>query len=149
MWLSNNQRTFRKTILVFSTVFILFLITHYSIAQIRRVDSIPIAVEFIILFTFIVWFFYLTFKENVEIFLSENANFWIIAGILLYLGTTFFFNILANTLSDESFKQFYEYSFLGDILKNILIAIGIYIMSRPNSNRSNKSISKVPYLDMN
>jgi hypothetical protein len=143
-----NSEKLKKIILVFSIVFVIFLLVFYSISTIKRVDSIPIGVETILLFTYILFFFQQYFK-NMYSNIYENASFWFIVGILIYLGITFFFNILANNLERDFVTKYFFYSYLGDIMKNMLFAIAIFQYSKqhPDSDRNGNS-SKVPYLDM-
>ena len=68
--------------------------------------------------------------------------FWISIGIFFYLAGSFFFNILANHMSKEELKQYWYYSFLFDIIKNGLIAVGLSVHRQKNRTES------IPYLDM-
>jgi hypothetical protein len=48
-------------------------------------------------------------------------------GIFFYLAGSFFFNILANHLSSAELDQYWSYSYLFDVIKNILITVGLLI----------------------
>ncbi len=133
---------------MFSGVFTIFLIIFYSNVSISRLDSIPIGVETIFLITYIIYFLYLYFKDVNNEYIYNNASFWLVIGVFIYLGFTFFFNILANNLDVTHFKNYYYYSFLGDILKNIFFAIAIVLFSRSNNNSRKIKSRNVPYLDM-
>jgi hypothetical protein len=116
--------------------------------KIGRIDSVPIGIETILLITFIIYFFYLYFKNLSAGYIYENAYFWLVTGILIYLGFTFFFNILANSLNQEHFNKYFYYSYFGDIIKNILFAVAVIFFARKNQNNQGKESLNVPYLDM-
>ena len=138
----------RITMIVLSVIFVAFLIVFYSLASIHRIDSIPIGVETILLFIYILFFFHQYFK-NMNSDLYESASFWFVIGILIYLAVTFFFNILANMMEPDYFNKYFFYSYSGDIFKNILFSIAIFQYSRERHSSDLKGNSaKVPYLDM-
>jgi len=143
-----ENKTLKKYILFFSICFELFLVFYYMFSSFKRIDSVPIGIESILLFIYILFFFAQYFK-SLHNDIYENFSFWFVIGILAYLGITFFFNILANSLERESFAKYFFYSYLGDIIKNILFAIGIYHYSKSRhlSNSKLKS-SHIPNLDM-
>lgn len=148
MWQSNSNKKFRRLILFTSCFFTLFLIIFYSAAKIKRIDSIPIGIETIFLMIFIVYFFSLAFKNISEESIYYNPSFWLVTGILIYLGFTFFFNILANSFNLEDFKKYFYYSYFGDIIKNILFAVTIVFIARAKSKKNSEHSLSVPYLDM-
>lgn len=100
------------------------------------------------MFVYIFIFFYQYFKNsNVPIF--TNYSFWVVTGILIYLGSTFFFNILADEIAPEQIESIWDLTFFGDIIKNILIAVAIIIYVKyPPRETPNQKSSSVPYLDM-
>jgi len=111
----------------------------------KRLDTVPIGVETIIVFVFVFLFFYDQFKNIKEKPLHTNHYFWIAIGILLYLGGSFFFNLLANHMDPKQLSIYWDFSYLADILKNIffgiaLITYGIHYKAATNKN--------IPYLDM-
>ena len=78
----------------------------------------------------------------------SNPNFYLVVGILIYLGATFFFNILANNVSKEQSDRYWHFTYIPEIIKNILFMLAVLIHSRfPSGNQPKKSES-VPYLDM-
>lgn len=146
-----TSKKFKYLIIILSALFILFLIIYYSTATIKRIDSIPIGIESILLFIYIFYYFYSSMtKIDHSISLYERSSFWFIVGIFIYLGITFFFNILGNTMEDDLINSYYHFSYLGDILKNILFSIAVFLLPKnqeSNSVRQTQS-NKVPYLDM-
>lgn len=143
-----QDKKFRKILLILSSLFTLFLIFYYSAENYKRIDSIPIGLESLLLITFIIYFFYLYFKKINNESLYSNYSFWLVTGILLYIGFTFFFNILANSLDHENFKKYFYYSYFGDILKNIFFSIAIIFYSKNNQKNKAENSASIPFLDM-
>lgn len=144
-----QDRRFRILMLILSIAFIAFQILHYYTSKLKIIDSIPIGIETILIFIYIFFFFYEQFKYPSSAYLSQNYIFWIIIGILFYLGSSFFFYILADYVS-EQIIQYWDLTYIGDIVKNILFLCGLY-MYKPsnNGNYSNRKKSpKLPFLDM-
>lgn len=111
-------------------------------------DSIPIGIESVLLFIFIIFFFIQYFKDMYSSLLG-NSFFWFITGILIYLSITFFFNILVNNLETELFDQYFFYSYLGDILKNIIFSFALYNYLRQMKIAESKfKKSHIPFLDI-
>jgi hypothetical protein len=113
-----------------------------------RLDSVPIGIESILLMTYIVFYFFNEFKTITTENVYDRPTFWLAIGVFIYIGVTFFFNILANSLIKEDFSKYYYYSYFGDIFKNLFFAIGIIFFSKTGTNERKKTINKVPYLDM-
>lgn len=138
------EKRFQNIYYFSSGVFTIFLILVYSLFQIKRLDSIPIGIESIVLMTFIIYFFYFQLKNVTNRSIYEFFSFWIVLGVMIYIGFTFFFNILANSLSPEFFFKYYYYTYLGDILKNILFSLAIFFASKNNL----PNVATIPKLDL-
>ncbi len=145
--LSISEKKFRPVYTVLSVLFSIFLIVFFFAVNIKRLDSIPIGIESIVLMIFIVFYFYFQLKNVSNQTLYDNFSFWLVLGILIYIGFTFFFNILANSLNPDHFSKYYFYSFFGDILKNIIFLIGIIFLAK-NSVNEKKNNPSIPYLDV-
>jgi hypothetical protein len=104
-------------------------------------DSIPVGVETILIFLYIFYFLYQEFKKENQL-LIKNSMFWISMGIFFYLAGSFFFNILANHMSKAEIDEYWYYTYLFDIVKNILIAIGLFVYKQKNRTEP------LPFLDM-
>ena len=113
----------------------------------RRLDTVPIGIETIIIFLLVFMFFYEQFKNVKEKSLHANYFFWIAIGIMIYLGGTFFFNILANHMNKEDLLVYWTFSYFADILKNLFFTIAIITFGRYFIAHNKKKID-VPYLDM-
>lgn len=138
------ENRFKKIYYIVSASFTIFLIIIYSFFKIARLDSIPIGIESIVLMSFVIYFFYYQLKNVTTKSIYEFSSFWIVLGIMIYIGFTFFFNILANSLSPQFFFKYYYYTYLGDILKNVLFSLAIFFASK----NKQLNISSIPKLDM-
>ncbi len=111
-------------------------------------DSYEIALESLIIISFIIHFFYLRFKQVDEQYLYQNPFFWFMTGMLVYLGFTFFFNILVNHVENEVIKNYYHFSYIGDIVKNCLFAVGLMLLPRANNTVDRTHSFNAPKLDL-
>ena len=145
---SIQTRTLKKIILFLVGGFGTFQISVFFInAKIYRLDSISIGIETILLFVFIFLFFYDYSKNNKTGYIYHQPVFWLSVGILLYLGGSFFFNILANYMSADEINSYWHYTYFAETLKNLLFAVAMLMTSRhPKINSINKT--QVPFLDM-
>lgn len=139
-------RKLRITIILLSILFFIFQILYFFNAPFYKIDTIPIGIETILLFVYILFFFYNYFKEIDNRYIYNEPCFWVAVGILLYLGGSFFFNILANHLSIEEMVNYWYVTYIAEVLKNLLFAIAMIIYARqPKETTPEKSI---PYLDL-
>lgn len=142
--LSIPEKRFQYIYYITSSAFTIFLVLIYSFFKIERLDSIPIGIESIVLMTFMIYFFYFQLKNVTNRSIYEFTSFWIVLGIMIYIGFTFFFNILANNVSPEFLNKYYYYTYLGDIFKNILFSIALFFASKNHL----PNIASIPKLDM-
>ncbi len=141
----------RKVIISLSFCFLVFQIFFYlKNSRYLKLDSVPIAIETFLIFVFIIFYFRQFFKNNVSNNVYEYPSFWIIVGILVYLGSGFFFNLLVNHVTEDQFKRFWHYTYIPDIIKNLLFTM---VISGYPTLKNEKVISKpispdIPNLDM-
>ena len=143
-WLNIKHAKFRKVMLVFSFLFVCFQIFYFVSADTQRVDSIPVGIETILILIYAFVYFQQYFNENRTTYIHNDPNFWIVVGILIYLGSSFFFNILANQIS----KDYWHFTFVPDIIKNVLFFVSVVKYKAPMKANGKIDASKVPYLDM-
>ena len=86
------------------------------------------------------------FKAESSPQIFKQYHFWVIIGIMIYLSGTFFFNILANEIDKPQLVEYWHFSYLGDILKNLLFTLAIYIYAKSFHKKSEK-IKTLPNLD--
>jgi len=147
-WLVIKSRIVRIIIVILSVAFSIFQIVYFLMAKFKRIDSIPIGIESILVLIYIFYFFYELLREPKGRHLWENYSFWFAIGILIYLSGSFFMNILANVMDRQEIDSYWFFTYIADIIKNLFLVIGLIVMSRqtPNQERVKKNL---PYLDMN
>ncbi len=148
LYFSIENKKFRRLNIYLSVIYLIFLVTYYLTTHIKRLDTIPIGVETILIFIFIFYYFFQYFKNVNDSTGYNNPLFWIIVGILVYLGSTFFFNILADSVNREQIHNYWYFTYIGDILKNILLSIGVILYAFKPPKPSSSSQSSIPYLDI-
>jgi membrane-associated HD superfamily phosphohydrolase len=146
-YLQLENKKFRRLIVILSVFFIAFQIIYVLAFEKGRLDSIPIGIESILMFVYISLFFLEYLKKPSTEYIYNNYLFWISAGLLFYLGGSFFINILANSFSNEEFNKYWFLSYIADTIKTLLFAVAfISIVRKPK--QSSKSDLKIPHLDM-
>jgi hypothetical protein len=144
---SLKQRTSKVFLVIASICFLLFLIFYFILGPFKRVDSVPIAIETILILSYIVFYFYeqLTIPKNQYLF--HNYFFWIILGVILYLSGSLFIYMLANSFPYEELMKYWVFTYIVEILKNILFGISVIIYLQQTKNV--RTIEKnIPNLDM-
>jgi hypothetical protein len=111
------------------------------------VDSLPIGVETILLFSYIIFYFYEQFKQPNPDYVYRNPTFWIFFGILIYLGGSFFFNILADYMNKKTVVKLWSLTFIGDIVKNLLFLYALFLIKNHSKSQLHQKKS-IPHLDM-
>lgn len=124
-------------------MFTIFQIIYYFLGKETKLDDIPVGIETILIFIYIFFFFYHHFN-TVDQYIYQNYCFWILLGILLYLGGSFFFNLLSNYLD----RKYWYITYIIETVKNILFFVGliVFVINSDKANLDKKP--NVPYLDM-
>jgi hypothetical protein len=146
-FLNVKNPSFRRFIIITSLAFYAFQVTHYYLTSSDdRIDSIPIGIESILIFIYIFLFFLEHLNNSKQRYLYTHHGFWISVALLVYLGGTFFINILGNTLTREEFIKYWYLNYIADTIKTLLFGVSIIVLSK------RKDISQkpptVPYLDI-
>jgi hypothetical protein len=100
--------------------------------------------ETILLFIYIIFYFYDYFKNPKAQVVYNHYCFWISIGILIYLGSSFFFNILANHMTDSEMQELYYLTYISEFIKNLVLVASIIVYHRQPKPKKSTSI---PYLD--
>jgi hypothetical protein len=148
LWSNIKNRKFKNFILALSFSFFLFQIVYFFAAPRKLLDSAPIGVETILILVYIFYFFYEQLKINTTTTIYNHPTFWIATGILIYLSGTFFFYILVNHLPAHEIQPYWFITYIFDIVKNIMMAIGMIIFISKAKSQAH-SPKKIPYLDLN
>jgi hypothetical protein len=138
-------RILKKIMFFLSIGFVIFQFV-FGLTE-TRLDSVSIGIETILLFIYIIFFFY-DHSSNVKAgYIYNHPVFWLSVGILLYLGVSFFFNILVNYMTEDEFNEYWRYTSFTEIVKNLFFALAILKISHHHKLNPIKS-SHVPYLDI-
>ena len=141
-----NKRN-KAILAIFSILFIAIQIVHYLTVKRVRLDSIPIAVETIFIFFFILIYFHELLKSSIPV-LSKNYFLWIAIGILIYLGGSFFIYILANNVDYKELDQFWFITYIVELIKNALFVVAMILFAKNQSDKQQTSSHKpLPNLD--
>ena len=147
-WLNTKNKVFKSLIIIASALFFVFQIIFVINTPKKRLDSIPIGIETILLFVFVFYFFYEFSKQVKDTFIYNHYTFWFAVGILIYLGGSFFFYILINELSENQIESFGNITYVAEIIKNLLFALSIYMYKKHPTNKIHTHPKKIPNLDM-
>ncbi len=147
-WYNIRNKVVKTVIIVASILFIVFQITFVIYTTHRRLDSIPIGVETILLFVYIFYFFYEFPKQIKDTFIYNHYTFWIAVGVMIYLGGSFFFYILINNLEHNEVEKFGNMTYLAEIIKNLLFVFSIVMYKKFPVNKINNHPKNIPHLDM-
>ena len=147
-WFNAKNKLFKAFIIIASALFFVFQIIFAIYTPKRRLDSIPIGIETILLFVFVFYFFYEFSKQVKDTFIYNHYTFWFAVGILIYLGGSFFFYILINELDTNQVENFGNFTYIAEIIKNILFAFSIFMFKKHPVNKTHNPSKNIPNLDM-
>jgi uncharacterized membrane protein YozB (DUF420 family) len=143
------NKNFRKFILIASTLFISFLIIYYSSANFKRLDSLPIGIESILILIFASYFFYEQISNPQILFIYNDYRFWIITGIMIYISGSFFIYIFANQIPNNELDLYWSFTYIFLGIMNILFSVGIIVLGlKPKQKHHTKPKANHHYLDI-
>jgi hypothetical protein len=147
-WNYIKTHAFKAFMVIASFLFFAFQIFFVTTATFKRLDSIPVGIETILLFIYIFYFFYEFSKQIKDTFIYNHYTFWIAVGIMIYLGGSFFFYILINSLNQSEVDKFGIMTFVAEIIKNLLFAFSIFMYKKFPVNKIHNHSKNIPNLDM-
>jgi len=147
-WINLRNKNFKKIIIISSIAFFVFQFAYAVTAKVQRLDSVPIGIETILILIYIFFFFYEFSKNMNSLYIYNHYCFWIAVGVLIYLGGSFFFYLSINQLSKDEMETFGNFTYLAEIIKNILFALSLFMYGRQSFEKQEKKSSSVPFLDM-
>jgi hypothetical protein len=143
---SIRNHFFRKLIKTFSLFFSVFVICYYTFGRVQHIDSIPIGIETILILIYSFYYFYERINDITNSTLIYNQHtFWIVVGIMIYLGGSFFIYIFANRVEVEILEQYWFLTYLFYILKSILFFIAFIFYHKQFKNSRPPKLR--PYLN--
>jgi hypothetical protein len=147
-WINFRKDKFRRLLLVASVLFFGFQLFYVLTTKVKGLDSVPIGIETILILIYVIYFFYSFSKRLSDFYIYNHYVFWFAAGILIYLGGSFFFFILFEQLSLDQKNDFGNLTYLAEIIKNLLFALALFVYTRYPFENQKKNSNSVPYLDM-
>ena len=141
-----ESKKVKTALKITSAFFLIFLIIYFNAVPLKRLDAIPIGVETILLYIFMIPYLKSQFKVESSNLLFRQFHFWIVVGIMFYLAGTFFFNIVGNELNKEEKRLYWHYSYLADIIKNLFFTIAIMLYASKSLKKS-EPVKRLPDLD--
>ena len=139
LFLHIKNKKFKRTLLVVSGVFLFFLTIYDLTVKFRRIDSIPIGIEAILLILFSCYYLYEELLDSTTLFIYLKPTFWIVFGIILYLAGNFFIYIYAESLSRVEGEKYWYITNIFSIIKNIFFCIAILLHTKPPRHTVNYS----------
>jgi hypothetical protein len=117
----------RKALIMCSIAFYLFWIIYRIYGTYKVLDSIPIGVETIIILIFTFWYFFEQMDNVEEGFIYYKPNFWVVAGVMIYLAGSFFCYILANQVDSKTRNVYWMFTNMFATIKCTFFLVGILI----------------------
>jgi hypothetical protein len=148
LFINIKSKKIKSSIILVSFLFIVFLLFFNLYNEDKRIDSIAIGAETLILLIISIYFFYEQFKNPFSIYLYNYYCFWFTAGILIYLCGSFFFNIYAEHMTTHEKEQTWFFTYIFEIIKNILFSIALIFYFRQSSVKKLSKKEDIPYLDI-
>ena len=140
-----NRKT-RLFGLYISISFVVFLYLFNFVVKFRKFDSISIAGETLVLLIFAICFFYEQFKNPSLAYIYNHYCFWLTIGILIYLCGSLFIYVFADQGASAEIIKFWFFTYIVEIIKNLLFTVAIIIFSRKPIFEPKKL--DIPYLDI-
>jgi hypothetical protein len=120
---------FKLIVIILSVSFFLFQVLYFFADHKKKFDSIPIGIETILIFVFIFFFLYEQLKEAKNQTIYSHYFFWISIGLFIYLGGSFFIYILANSFNSKDLIKYWFFTYVVELIKNLLFATALLIYS--------------------
>ena len=136
LYLHIKKPIVRKAMIIVSSAFIVFLLFYYSFFKIKGIDSIPIGIETILILLFSFYFLFEQMNDTTNLFIYSKFTFWVILGMLLYLGGSFFIYIFASQLNREEIVKYWIFTNIFSIIKNIFFVIAIAVQANQSQTKN-------------
>ena len=120
----NNQKA-KNAITILSLGFLVFMSCYLLLFKHEKIDSVAIGIESILIMIYSFYYLYEQMNDTTNLFIYSKFEFWIIAGILLYLAGSFFIYIFASQVDSKFLHKYWFLTNTFYIIKNIFFGIGI------------------------
>jgi hypothetical protein len=139
------MKILKVMLLTLSVAFYTFHAIYYFAQSTKRFDSLPIGIETILVFIFVFFFLYEQLKDVKEDPIFNNYFFWFSIGLFIYLAGSFFIYLSASSISEEELVKYWFFTYVVEIIKNLLISLAIIIHSK--KPKPTKRSETLPHLD--
>jgi hypothetical protein len=135
IYLNLTKKRNKRLIIIFSLLFLAFLVVYTFTFPLVRIDSIPIGFEtiFVLLFSF----FYLFEQMNNPkvLFIYNQYQFWVIVGFMLYLSGSFFIYLFTNQLPQDEVVKYWFIIDIFLVVKNLFFSIAILVFANQQKKK--------------
>jgi hypothetical protein len=139
IWFIIDNRKFKKVIATVSTLFVIFICYYFFTTKWNFFDSVPVACESILIFTFSLYYLFEQINKPRVLFIYNTSMFWIILGFLVYLAGCFFIYTFADEIGRNGLHEFWFVTFIFNIIKYIFFSIAF--SRREARDKSSSSLS--------
>ncbi|OQP62120.1 hypothetical protein A3860_29665 [Niastella vici] len=122
IYLEIHNKRVKKIVLFLSFSFYCTCIYNY-ISSPPHFDSLNVTLESILIIAYCIYFFFEQINIPRITFIYAFPQFWITAGILIYLASTFFLFMQADSLTREARRGYWIIAILSQIIRNVLFII--------------------------
>ena len=140
-----KNAAFKKFMIISSILFILSIITIIAFTEFKIIDTIPIGLETILILIFSFYYLYEQMGDLGSEYIYNKFPFWVISGMLIYLAGSFFIYVFAGRVDTAILKEYWFLTNAFYFLKNIIIAIGLYMLIKKPKTQHPKEL--YPYLN--
>lgn len=137
--ISNSKA--KKVIKYLSAAFTAFLIVYTALVNIKRINSVPIGIETLLILIFSFYYLFEQMNNPKTLFIYSKYQFWVLVGFMLYLSGSFFIYIFANLLP---YKEVIKYWFVIDIfliIKNVFFTTALLIFINQQKKKTPQAFS--------
>ena len=145
-WQNITEKKFRILTGATFLAFVAFQVIYFFSVNNSKIDNIPVGIETLLMYTCIFYFFYERFKNIDDQYIYNHYCFWISIGIMIYLGGCFFFYILGNHIPPKQLDNYWYFTYIVEIVKNILFAVAVAVFGRSYSRQKIPN-QNIPFLD--
>ena len=122
IYLEIHNKRVKKIVLFLSVGFYCTCIYNY-VSSPPHFDSLNVTLESILIIAYCIYFFFEQINIPRITFIYAFPQFWITAGILIYLASTFFLFMQADSLTREARRGYWIIAILSQIIRNLLFII--------------------------
>lgn len=122
---TRSQNLLKITAILFSIFWISYKVTF----QKQDFDSIPIAIESLLILIFSLIYLFEQIKTPDSLFIYTKPAFWIVTGLLIYTAGTFFIFIYAQTRMQDDFfvRQYVTINTVFYFSRNVMFSIAMLL----------------------